>query len=179
MFLTDSNNEINRYVGLPFARPFRLLMKRKQPSWFTYKILTVIQIYPDNYRITSSCIHLGTREAYRVALTCVIILAAMPQCPTWQMEDSFVRTIHADCGVILSPNFPGLVGPGLWSWTLQGPDDAYFIIDVYYVRGPDATDSTGERLRSRSSSFIGLFVQCYLVGEMKLRLTNDYLIMCL
>ncbi|KAI0232930.1 hypothetical protein LSAT2_016795 [Lamellibrachia satsuma] len=72
---------------------------------------------------------------------------AIPQCPTWQMEESFVRTIRANCGVLLSPNFPGLVGPGLWSWTLQAPVDAYLVLHVYYVRGPAASQSTGERLR--------------------------------
>ena len=71
----------------------------------------------------------------------------MPQCPTWQMEDYFVRTVQANCGVLLSPNFPGLVGPGLWSWTLHAPVDAYFVLHVYYVRGPGASQSTGERLR--------------------------------
>ena len=66
------------------------------------------------------------------------------------MEESFVRTEQVECGVLLSPNFPGLVGPGLWSWTLQAPDDAFLVVDVSYVRGPAGSQSTGEQLRSTS-----------------------------
>ena len=95
-------------------------------------------------------------------LTCTCGLSAVPACPTWQMENDFVRTVRAECGVLLSPNFPGLVGKGLWSWTLQGPDDAYLIIDVYYVRGPAASESTTERLRSKS--FVGSFIRVFCVA---------------
>ncbi|KAK2192053.1 hypothetical protein NP493_40g08028 [Ridgeia piscesae] len=68
---------------------------------------------------------------------------ALPRCAVWRMEESFVRTERVGCGVLLSPNFPGLVGPGLWSWTLQAPADAYLVVDVSYVRGPTGVRARG------------------------------------
>ena len=109
--------------------------------------------------------HLLKKVPWLVRLT--FGLSAVPECPTWQMENDFVRTVPAECGVILSPNFPGLVGQGLWSWTLQCPDDAYLILDVYYVRGPAASESTTERLRSKH--LIGSFIRVFCVARFDTR----------
>ena len=100
--------------------------------------------------------------------------AAMPQCPTSQMEESFVRTVRANCGVLLSPKFPGLVGPGLWSWTLQAPVDAYLVLHVYYVRGPGVGQSTGERLRGGPNSFTSSFRSVYLCFGLEIRHAAAY-----
>lgn len=51
-------------------------------------------------------------------------------------DDVYINTLLEECGVLMSPHFPGMVQPGLWSWVLQAPQDTHFIIYVYYVIGP-------------------------------------------
>ena len=63
------------------------------------------------------------------------------------MQDhSRVETLYT-CGIILSPNFPGLVEPGLWFWTFTPPDDQtiYFDVTLFYVRGPGVKDPLCEQ----------------------------------
>lgn len=52
------------------------------------------------------------------------------------MVKSGSQTFDDNCGVILSPGFPGLVSPGLWTWILRGPDKAFFTVYPYYIKGP-------------------------------------------
>ena len=52
------------------------------------------------------------------------------------METNDVETLDDTCGVILSPRFPGLVEPGLWTWQVDGLDNFYFRINLHYVKGP-------------------------------------------
>ena len=61
-----------------------------------------------------------------------------------------VRSLQyqSDCGSVLSPNFPGMVEPGLWTWTIEGVDPAqYFAIYVHYVRGPGVKDDCDQAFR--------------------------------
>ena len=63
------------------------------------------------------------------------------QCPVWHLDTS-AHTAQASCGVVLSPNFPGLVTPGLWFWVFKPPAGVtqHFAVTVFYVRGPDVID---------------------------------------
>ena len=60
-------------------------------------------------------------------------------CEIWKMEESYAGEIEssASCGILLSPRFPGYVEPGYWAWLIEGMDNFYFDIYVYYVRGPE------------------------------------------
>lgn len=51
-------------------------------------------------------------------------------------DDVYTNNLLEECGVLMSPHFPGVVRPGLWSWVLQAPQDTHFILYVYYVIGP-------------------------------------------
>ena len=63
----------------------------------------------------------------------------MDGCEVWKMEQSYAGEIKpsASCGILLSPWFPGYVEPGYWAWLVEGLDNFYFDIYVYYVRGPE------------------------------------------
>ena len=69
------------------------------------------------------------------------------------MEDSSaenIATTPSSCGIILSPQFPGVVAPNRWTWMVEGVDDHYFVVNVYYVRGPNInTDTCRQFFRSR------------------------------
>ena len=58
------------------------------------------------------------------------------------MNEPTTERVSASCGVIMSPNFPGLVGPGLWFWVFTPPMDrqSHYSLYVYYVRGPAILD---------------------------------------
>ena len=65
----------------------------------------------------------------------------MDGCSVWKMEENVAGVIDASvpCGVLVSPNFPGFVEPGYWAWLIEGIDEFYFDIHVYYVRAPELT----------------------------------------
>ena len=64
------------------------------------------------------------------------------ECPVWQMGDVSSKTVVASCGVVLSPNFPGLIPPALWFWVFKPPGGTteHYAVSVFYVRGPNFVD---------------------------------------
>jgi len=63
-------------------------------------------------------------------------------CSVYQMETSVSQVLEdTTCGVILSPQFPGTVAPNQWTWTVEGADDYMFVVNVYYVQGPNIATS--------------------------------------
>lgn len=74
------------------------------------------------------------------------------------MEESVAGVIDADveCGVVLSPRFPGSVEPGFWSWLVEGLDAFYFDIYLFYVRGPEMINGNCDQF-FQSMNFDSLF----------------------
>ena len=61
------------------------------------------------------------------------------------MGTSSTDTIgNTTCGILLSPNFPGVVEQGAWTWRIDQEKEFYFHINVYYVAGP-ASSATQEK----------------------------------
>ena len=56
----------------------------------------------------------------------------------------------SDCGTVLSPNFPGMVPPGLWTWTIQGlKQDEYFVIYLHFIKGPAVKDDCDQTFKRK------------------------------
>ena len=58
-----------------------------------------------------------------------------------------------DCGVVLSPRFPGLVTPSLYYWLVDGVDWKYYEIYLYYVRGPNIKDDFSQHFARKNRPF--------------------------
>ena len=61
------------------------------------------------------------------------------KCNIYDMVDAYAKTLPSSvsCGIVVSPNFPGLVKPALWTWLIDNEaKDEYLSVYLYYVRGP-------------------------------------------
>ena len=68
------------------------------------------------------------------------------------METAKSLKYESDCGTILSPNFPGMVPPGLWTWTIDGLDvTRHYVVYVHYVRGPGVENDCNQYLKCEST----------------------------
>ncbi len=67
----------------------------------------------------------------------VNIIVDLNGCDVWKIMESSVKSIDGSaCGIVLSPKFPGIVEPGVWTWTFEGIENYYFLMYVYNVGGP-------------------------------------------
>ena len=89
------------------------------------------------------CCFFQALVTYIKIFTFFSILDTADECTIFQMMEPDTHFINdVSCGIILSPQFPGLVPPGLWVWVFTPPTGlrTYYSVYVYYVRGPGVTD---------------------------------------
>lgn len=60
----------------------------------------------------------------------------MGTCQIWEKENPGTFILNSDCGVILSPSFPGKVDKGSWSLEINVEEKANIEFQLFYVRGP-------------------------------------------
>ena len=65
------------------------------------------------------------------------LLTDLEGCDVFDMAES-ISVTHNDtgCGMMLSPQFPGLVEPNRWTWRIKSSQNRYLSVNVYYVVGP-------------------------------------------
>ena len=75
------------------------------------------------------------------------------------MSEPITQRAPADCGIILSPQFPGHAQPGLWFWVFTLPeitDGLQYTFQVYYVRGPGVESDDCKQSFKRTLSFFNV-----------------------
>ena len=84
------------------------------------------------------------------------IPAADSSCLIHRMESANSRTLTSECGVILSPRFPGLIQPGLYFWEVASANDYhYYEIYLYYVVGPNIKDDCTQHFARKEETEMG------------------------
>ena len=61
----------------------------------------------------------------------------MDTCDIWKSDVPATQEIRSSCGIVLSPNFPGVAPAGYWLWKIDSPyPDSYITFNVHYIKGP-------------------------------------------
>ena len=104
-----------------------------------------------------------------IVITCIVIIT--DSCPIYAMLEPSTQRFSSQCGVILSPNYPGLAPPGLWFWVFTLPEineHLQYAIHVFYVRGPNVTDESCLQTFKRVTSLLNLIlnlVKCEMISS--------------
>ena len=100
------------------------------------------------------CIYINHQYTYSHCLSDI------GQCDVWNMADSQSRVVNGTtCGVMLSPQFPGLVEPNRWTWRVKSEPNLYYALNVFYVVGPGIENQCRDFFQSKLSI---VFIMYYL-----------------